>query len=165
LVFGSGGARALPEGFPRARAEEQFVELLKRLAPEAEKSGVTIVVEPLHKKECNFINSLAEGAEMVERCGHPSVQLLADVFHMLRDGEPAGEILRFGRMLRHTHIAEKEKRTAPGTAGDDFRPYLRALRQVNYLGRMAIECSLPDLAADSRRGLEALRRQYAEAAP
>ena len=159
LVFGSAGARQIPAGFPRENAREQFVSILKGLAPLAEKQGVIIVVEPLHKAECNFINSLAEGAEMVNASGHPHVWLLADIFHMLRDNEPASEIVRFGHLLRHAHIAEKEKRTAPGVKGDDFRPYLRALQNINYAGALAIECGWNDLKTEAFPALQTLQNQ------
>lgn len=157
LVFGSAGARKIPAGFAREKAKEQFVAILKGLAPLAQKHSVIIVVEPLHQAECNFINSLAEGAEMVNAANHNHVWLLADIFHMLRDNEPASEIVRFGHLLRHAHIAEKEKRTAPGVKGDDFRPYLRALQDANYAGALAIESSWGDLAAEAKPALDHLK--------
>jgi sugar phosphate isomerase/epimerase len=159
LVFGSAGARKIPDGFAREKAEGQFVALLKGLAPLAQKHGVIIVVEPLHKAECNFINSLAEGAQMVNAANHPHVWLLADIFHMLRDNEPASEITKYGHLLRHAHIAEKEKRTAPGVQGDDFRPYLHALQNINYAGALAIECGWGDLATEAKPALAALKGQ------
>lgn len=163
LVFGSGGARKIPDGFPREQAKAQFVALLKRLGPLAAKHQVTIVVEPLNKAECNFINTLAEGAELVRAAAHPNVWLLADIFHMLRDGEPAGEIARFGNLLRHVHLAEKEKRTAPGVMGDDFRPFFAALKQAGYDGRMAIECGWADRPKQSVVAVRTVREQWAEA--
>jgi len=160
LVFGSAGARKVPDGFSREKAKEQFVAILKGLAPLARKHGVIIVVEPLHKAECNFINSLAEGAEMANAANHNHVWLLADIFHMLRDNEPASEILRWGHLLRHAHTAEKEKRTAPGVKGDDFRPYLRALQEINYTGALAIEAGVwGNLATEAKPALEALKGQ------
>ncbi len=160
LVFGSAGARKIPAGFSRDKAKEQFAAILKGLAPLAQKHGVLIVVEPLHKAECNFINSLAEGAELTNAANHNHVWLLADVFHMLRDNEPASEITRWGHLLRHAHIAEKETRTAPGVKGDDFRPYLRALQEINYAGALAIEAGVwGDLATEARPALESLKGQ------
>lgn len=162
IVFGSGGARSVPEGFDRSEAMNQFVDLLKRLGPPAEGNGVTVVVEPLNSQECNFINSLAEGAEAVQRCSHESVWLLADIFHMARDGEEPEEIVRFGSLLRHTHIAEAEKRTPPGKMGDDFRPYFAALKKAGYGGAMTIECSWGDFASESASAVSYLKEQMSE---
>ena len=70
IVFGSGGARAIPEGFSREEAKQQFISLCKQLAPYAQKYNVVISLEPLNTRECNFINSVAEGGEIVEAVNH-----------------------------------------------------------------------------------------------
>lgn len=163
IVFGSGGARQVPDGFSTATAFEQFIALLTRLAPLAARHGVTLVVEPLNRGECNFINTVDEGAEVVRRVDQPAVRLLADLYHMLRNGEGPEALTRHGALLAHTHIAEKEKRTGPGIAGDDFRPFLTALRAGGYDRRMSLECGFPDLEADLARSLKALRGQLADA--
>jgi sugar phosphate isomerase/epimerase len=116
------------------------VEALKAFGAIAARHDVTLVVEPLNRGECNFINSLAEGAEAVLSCDHPNVRLLADIYHMMREDESPDAITRHGRLIRHVHVAERDKRTAPGTAGDDFRPYLRALADTGYRGDFALEC-------------------------
>lgn len=159
LVFGSGAARQIPDGFPAAAARRQFASLLRQLGPLAGQHGVIIVVEPLNRGECNFINSLAEGADLVADCNHPNIRLLADIYHMLRDGESPEAILAHGRWLRHVHVAEKEKRTAPGVAGDDFRPFLRALQQVNYRGAISFECGWTDLITEAAGSIAAFRQQ------
>ena len=48
IVFGSAGARMLPDGWAKEKADEQFVSLLKRLGPLAEAQGITVTghVEP-----------------------------------------------------------------------------------------------------------------------
>jgi len=159
IVFGSGGARALVDGFSPAQASEQFVSLLTKLGPIAARHDVTLVVEPLNRGECNFINTLDEGAEIVRRVDHPNIRLLADLFHMLRNDETPDAIRRHGDLLAHTHIAEKETRSAPGVKGDDFRPFLTALRAAGYDRRMSLECGFGNLAAELTESLVALRRQ------
>ena len=163
IVFGSGGSRMVPEGFSRSKAMDQFVDVLKRFGPLAEKHGVTMVVEPLHSGCCNFVTSLAEGAEAVERCDHPNVWLLADAWHMAWDKEPVEEILKYGHLLRHCHIAELEDRAAPGTRGDDFVPFFKALKQMDYTGRVSMECQWKDVPTESKTAFAYLRDQQARA--
>jgi uncharacterized protein YdbL (DUF1318 family) len=62
------------------------------------------------------------------------------------------------------YAAEREKRTSPGTAGDDFRPYLAALRQVGYRGAIAIECNRANLAAEAAGSVRCLCKQWEETA-
>ena len=139
IVFGSSGSRSLKDGFPREQASEQFVALLKKMGPLAQPYGVTIVVEPLRRQECNFINTVIEGAAIVEKVNHPHVRLLFDIYHMLQNGEDPNDLRKVGHLLAHGHIAEKEKRTAPGVMGDDFRPFFAALKAAGYQGRISIE--------------------------
>jgi sugar phosphate isomerase/epimerase len=163
IVFGSAGARMIPEGFSPAHAFEQFVDLLRHFAPLAATHGVTLVVEPLHRGECNFINTIVEGAEVVDRVAHPNVRLLVDIFHMLRNGEPPDSILQVGRHVHHTHIAENRDRAAPGVHGEDFRPFLRALKKIGYNERLTIEAVWTDLPAQVGPALAVLRQQLSDA--
>jgi sugar phosphate isomerase/epimerase len=100
---------------------------------------------------------------MVEAVGHPSFKLLADIYHLLREGEGPDAIEKYGKYIHHCHIAEKEKRTPPGSDGDDFRPFLRALRKVNYRGRMSIECRWENLKEQLPAAVAYLKRQVDEA--
>jgi sugar phosphate isomerase/epimerase len=159
VVFGSGGSRQLPEGFSPAEARAQFVELLKGLGPLAAAQGATLVVEPLNSAECNFINSLDEGAELVRACGHPSVGLLADIYHMKRDGEGPDAILRNKAWLRHAHVAELKDRACPGRHREDLGPYLRALKEAAYRGSVSLECGWSDLEHEAPGALAYFRGQ------
>jgi hypothetical protein len=82
IVFGSGGARELRNGWPKDKADAQFVALPKRMGPLAEKHGVTVVVEQLLQSECNYINRIGEGAALIRAANHPNIRLLADLYHM-----------------------------------------------------------------------------------
>ncbi|MEO6004320.1 MAG: sugar phosphate isomerase/epimerase family protein [Opitutus sp.] len=163
IVFGSAGARMIPEGFPSAKAFEQYVDLLRRFGPLAAERGVTLVVEPLNRGECNLVNTVVEGAEAVRRANHPAVKLLVDIFHMLRNGESPDDIVKVGPLIRHAHVAENNDRAAPGTHGDDFRPFFRALRRAGYNDRLALEPTWTDLPRQLGPALVALRQQLAEA--
>jgi len=164
IVWGSGESRRIPEGVPRAKAEEEFRGLAVRIAPLAARSDVVLALEPLQSAETNFINTLREGAAVVEAVGHPSFRLLADFYHMARESETPDSIDRFGTLIRHCHIAEKDKRTPPGTAGDDFRPFLKALRRTGYRGLMSLECRWENVAREAPGALAALRKQVEESA-
>jgi sugar phosphate isomerase/epimerase len=163
IVFGSSGSRSIPDGFDRAEARGQFIRLLRRLGPAAERWGVIVALEPLNRDECNFINSVAEGAAIVREAGHPRIRLLADIYHMLRENESPAALAAAGPLLRHVHLAERDRRTPPGVAGDDFTPYLRALRQARYAGDISLECGWNDLAGQLPAAARALRAQIARA--
>ncbi|HEX4140277.1 MAG TPA: sugar phosphate isomerase/epimerase family protein [Candidatus Methylacidiphilales bacterium] len=163
IVFGSGGARAIPDGFPPAEARAQFLWLLRELGPLAQAHGVTVLVECLNPRECNFINRLAEGAALVAETGHPHVRLLADLYHMALSGAAPAEILTRGRWIEHVHVAETEGRAAPGTTGEDFTPYLRALAKISYRGAISFECNWKDLVTEAPASVKNFRGQLAAA--
>ena len=162
IVFGSAGARMVPPGFHISKAFEQYVDILKQFAPLAEENGVTIVVEPLNRGECNLVNTILEGAEAVRRANHNSVKLLVDIFHMLRNGESPDDIVKVGPLIRHAHIAENKDRAAPGVNGENLRPYLRALRKTGYNDRLALEPIWTDLPNQVGPALAELRKQLAD---
>ena len=160
LVFGSGGARKLPEGWPKEKADEQFVALLSRIGPIAERHGVRIAVEPLARVECNYINTVDEGAALARASGSPAVGVLADCYHWARNGEGAETILAAKDRLIHAHLATMPNRKAPGVEPYDFVPFFRALAAAGYDGRVTVEGRLAegcDLAATMHKALDVLR--------
>ena len=163
IVWGSGAARKVADDFPRSQAREQFLRAVSSFAPMAERHGVTIVIEPVCRHDSNFIMSLADGADIVQSVGHPSVRLLADFWHMQVEGEPASEIARFADILEHVHLSEYDmQRSVPGVHHDDFRPYLEAIKTAGYDRGMVIESILRDVTADTSLGLRSLKEQMAE---
>jgi sugar phosphate isomerase/epimerase len=163
IVFGSAGARQVPDGFPMARAFEQYVDLLRHFAPMAAAHGVTIVVEALNRGECNFVNTITEGAEAVQRAAHPNVRLLVDIFHMLRNDESPDDIVKFGSLVHHAHVAENKDRAAPGVNGEDLRPFLRALKKIGFDDRLTIEAVYTKLEEQVTPAVAALRSQMVAA--
>lgn len=161
IVFGSGGSRAIPDGFDRQRAKEQHIELSKKMALLAEKHGVTLAIEPLNRSETNFINSLSEGVEIIEAVNHPRFRLLCDIYHMMKDNEGPEEIVKYGKYITHCHIAEKQGRTAPGAQGDDFTAYFKALKKIKYKGGLSIECRWKDFDNEAKKAVEVLKTQLA----
>jgi len=161
VVLGSSGSRNIPDGFDRAVARQQFVSFAKKFGDLAAKNQVTIVIEPLQRSESNFINTVQEGLDLVHEVNHPQVCLMADLFHMLRNEENGDAIINAGKLLRHTHIAEKEKRSPPGVKGDDFTPYFKALKKINYKGRISVEGTWTDMKTELPIAVQTIRTQAA----
>lgn len=159
IVFGSGGSRSIPDGFSYDAARDQFILLCESMALIAARYNVVVVLEPLNVTECNFINTVAEGGEIVKEVNHPNVQLLADIYHMLMDNESPENILKYGDMIKHVHIAEKKDRAAPGTNNEDFTHYLNALRKVNYRGKISVECKWADMKSQAALAINTIINQ------
>lgn len=139
IIFGSAGARRVPDGWPREKAAAQFIALLKQLGPLAEARGIIVAVEQLRAEECNFINHISQGAVLIRAAGHQNIRLLADLYHMAVMGDTPDDLRAAMDVVVHVEIAEKAGRTAPGVNGDDFRPFFRVLRERGYHGAISIE--------------------------
>ena len=158
VVFGSGGSRRLPDGFPRERGLEQVARMLVMAAPVAAGHGVTIVIEPLRSQEDNLINTAAAGLELATMVDHPNVRLLVDYYHM-RSEDESPEIIRTAgnAMLRHCHIARLEGRRWPRAGdGENYAPFFEALADIGYDGRLSIEGSTDAIGADASASMEFL---------
>lgn len=157
IVFGSGGARQVPDGFDHARATEQIVEFCRMLGPVALHSRVTIAVEPLNKGDCNILTTVRETARVVEEVDSPAIRLLVDSYHWARDNDSVEDIVRYGHLLAHVHIATFPTRVPPGAEEYDFNPFFGALKQGSYDGRISLEGGFPNLAEDLPRALALMR--------
>lgn len=163
IVFGSGKSRRVPDGFSTEAATAQYVDLLTRMGPIAAEYGITVVIEPLNKKECNLVNTVRKGTEIARAVNHPNICVLADVYHMALEEEGPEAIVEAGALLRHVHIAEKEGRARPGAGGFDFVPYFAALKKIGYRGGISMECRWTNMDEEMAPALVYVKGQLAEA--
>ena len=164
LVFGSGGARNVPEGFDRTQARAQIIAFLQMAAPLAQSQKVTIVIEHLNRKECNIINSVGEGLEYARAVNHPNIKVLADTYHFWLEDESLENLRAAAPLLAHIHMADKEGRVAPGISGkSDYRPFFTVLKAGGYNGRLSVEAGKFDLAATGQQVCDYLKKEWAAA--
>lgn len=159
IVFGSGGARNLPEGFSKEYGTEQLAFLLSRyVAPLFSKYGITCAIEPLCTAECNIINTVEEGAALAQAVSDDHICLLADIYHMMQNGETADSILQLKDKPVHLHIASKDRVLPHLNDGTDYKPFFDALKKIGYDGRISLECRIdPPHEQNIRTSLEYLR--------
>ena len=159
VVFGSGPARRVPDGFPKDQAFQQLVEFGRRIAPEARARGITVAVEPQRHEETNIINSAAEGLALVNAIDDPNFQLMIDFYHLASEKEDPAIVVRAGAHIRHLHTANPDGRVFPRTWDEyDYAPFFAALRQIGYDKRISVEASTKDLPVDAPLAIALLRR-------
>ncbi len=160
IVFGSGGARRRPDEFPVAKASEQILEFLLTIAPLAEKHAVTLVVEPLRKKECNMLTSVAAASTLVSRVNHPNIRLLIDSFHFLSDDLDTEAFVWSLPLIAHTHVATVPNRRVPGFEECRLAEFLEILKKGGYCGRISFEGNIDDFNTDAAKCLDFLRNSW-----
>ena len=158
IVLGSSGAKNIPPGFPYNSAMLQLKELLFKIDEIIRPLGITVVIEPLNKKESNFITTASEGLSLVRELNLENIKLLIDYYHLrMEDEDPAVIIKKAGADLRHLHIASKEGRLFPKQGdGENYGLFFSLLKNIGYDGRVSIEAYSADIAADGADSLKLL---------
>ncbi|GIV79962.1 sugar phosphate isomerase/epimerase [Litorilinea aerophila] len=163
VVFGSGGARQVPDGFSRDEAVQQIVRFLRLAGEVAAPLGITIAIEPLNRRESNIINSVAEGVAFARQADHPAVRVLADFYHMEEEDEPLETLVENGPWLAHVHVADSG-RLAPGTGEYPYADFVARLKEAGYGSgpsqRISVECRWRDFAAEAPAAAAFLRQAW-----
>jgi len=161
VVFGSGGARQVPDGFPKDEAFQQLVDFGRRIAPEARARGITVTIEPLRRQETNIINSAAEGLRLVEAINDPNFQLMVDFYHLASEQEDPSIVLRAKDHIRHLHTANPQGRVFPLKWEEyDYAPFFANLRAIGYDKRISVEASTQNFATEAPQSIALLRRAF-----
>ncbi len=145
--------------------EKLLIAELKQLAGDVQRSGITLLLEPLTRKETHFMNLQSQGAEIIEAVGAPGFKLLSDFYHMQMEEKNIADTLgRYGKYTAYVHLADGEKRTEPGSLPFDYRPGFRALKKWGFAGWLTVESGATDNPeAALARALQYLKRQWEEA--
>jgi hydroxypyruvate isomerase len=133
------------DGFDRATQRENIVKVLSGVAPNAEDAGVTLVVEPLNTTVDHpgyFLETSAEGFEIVDAVDSPSVKLLYDIYHQqITEGNVIQTITENIDRIGHFHIADVPGRHEPGTGELDYETILETIDETEYDGYVGCEFS------------------------
>lgn len=163
IVFGSSGARNIPEGFSYEEGFRQMVYFLGEIvAPIAEKYDITVVTEPLRPGESNMINTVKEGVMLAAVTGSKHISGLADVFHMVKAGDTYDDIRFLKGSIKHAHISNPngklgKNRIFPLDVNEfDYKGFIDALRFAEC-ETCSIEADAFDFAAEAPVSLALLR--------
>jgi sugar phosphate isomerase/epimerase len=150
---------------PREIEERLLIAAGKQLVGDVERSGITVIFEPLNRKETHFMRLQSQAAKVIQCIGSPGFGILSDFYHMQLEEPDIGETLsQYGQYTRYVHLADGEKRTEPGSLPFDYRPGFRALKKHGFSGWLTMEARVADNPeAALRRALKYIKDQWAEA--
>ena len=165
MVFGSPQQRSLPAGVSWDHAFDFATDTFRRAMPGVADRGVTICMEPLAPVETNFINTCAEGAQLMEAVGHRQFVLHLDVRAMASEGSPVTELIRqYIPSAGHFHANDPNMK-GPGFGAVDFVPIFKAMRDAAYDGWVSVEVFdyTPDAETIACRSLDYMRQSLTAA--
>ncbi len=166
LVFGSSGARRIPEGMTLEEGRAEIIYFLKNLVlPLCEKyKTLTVAIEPLRPEECNAVNTVADGIEIAKKVASPYVKVLADVAHMYVQNENIELLKDYKDWLVHAHTSNP----APDETLNRKRIYPKsddAFEQASFIEGLkaagvemcSIEAEVIDFESDAKEAIEILK--------
>lgn len=163
VVFGSGPAKNVPDGYSKKEGYLQVVDLLKEVGKTAEELGITITIEPLRREECNLINTFKEGCQLAKDVGNPNIKVLVDFYHLSQEKEPVQNIVELGKeYLAHIHFARNEGRVYPESIEEDqnYRPFIHALKEIGYTGRVSCEAYTEDFISKGPLAIDFFKTNF-----
>lgn len=132
----------LVDGISRAQQHAACIRNLQHVADLVTKHDVELVIEPIDQTEQPryFLNSVAEGFEIVRSVRCPNIKVLYDFYHeQYQSGDLIVKLERNIDWVGLVHIADVPGRHEPGTGEINYRSIYRKLAELNYSRFVAME--------------------------
>ncbi|MBN2137909.1 MAG: sugar phosphate isomerase/epimerase [Sedimentisphaerales bacterium] len=161
LVLGSPKQRSLPPGQTKDGAIRRAADLLAGVLDKAAALDATICLEPLSPVETDFINTVAQGMEIVRQINHPNLKIHLDVKAMCSEARPVPEIIRSvkAEYVGHFHVNDANL-YGPGMGAVDYAPIAEAINDIGWDKWLSVEVFKydPDPETIAKRSIEYLRK-------
>ena len=131
-----------PAGVSHATAAARFAANLDRAAERATAAGVKIALEPINHRDMPgyHLNTLEQGAAIVEALGRDRVGLQFDVYHcQVSQGDVSTRLRALMPVVAHVQIADVPGRHEPGTGEVGWAHVLPLLDELGYAGWVGCE--------------------------
>jgi sugar phosphate isomerase/epimerase len=161
IVFGSGWARNVPEGWSRDTASRQFLDMIGWCVEAFAPFGITLALESQNRTETNYMTTLGDAVAIARQVGRPDVRAITDTYHLHMEQEPLAVLASAFPLLAHVHVSDSE-RHLPGDGVYDFRACFGYLRRLRYRDRLSIEMMREVTDDEMRRGLAFVRNLWGD---
>ncbi len=143
LILGSPPVRDRG-GIEYSLAVDIAASVLREPAEYAAQNNITILIEPLTKKETNFINTHSEGLELARAVDSEGFGLHLDAKSVASEGvDVTGAIFACNGHVRHFHVNDPDLQPI-GTVAGYHEKMGNALRQIEYAEYVSIEMKMMD---------------------
>ena len=138
-------------GAPPTQQEwDTVADVLRDVAAEAKKRGITLALEACNRYETYLFNSLADTRNTILATGADNLKLHADTYHMNIEEEDFYQpLVDSADVLDYIHMSESH-RGLVGSGTVNWDEVWRGLADANFTGKLVLESFAainPDLAA------------------
>jgi D-psicose/D-tagatose/L-ribulose 3-epimerase len=120
-------------------------DVLRAAAEFAQPVGVRLAAEFLNRHESYLINTMAAGADLARRVGHPSFGILYDTHHAHAEENDVGSAIRnHAEHIHHVQFSENN-RGSLGAGQVHWDATVQALHDVGYDGWVSAEAFAADV--------------------
>ena len=131
------------EGVRRGAQHQSIVDGLKMAAEILEPAGITLSLEPLNilvNHKGYYLATSAEGFQIVDQVGSPSLGLLYDIYHQqITEGNLIATITDNIDKIAHFHVADVPGRHEPGTGEINYKNVFKSISESGYDGFVGLE--------------------------
>ena len=164
VILGNGKARMLPNP-DSIKNEAVFLELLRMMAEISGENDQEMILEPLGPKYSNYINTLEEAVEIVNKVNMKNLYIMADLRHMLWSKESLNDLSTYVNYVHHVHVdyplSFPERGYPCATDGYDYSKFVNELIKSGYNDTLTIEADFPkDWKIARQRAMEVLQKLF-----
>lgn len=130
----------VPKGdFDKQKLRENSIKSLQTLSKLAEEMDIIYGIEAVNRFEGVIVNTAKEAVSYVKEVDSKNVGILLDTYHMNIEEFSIGDAIRTaGDHLVGFHIGENN-RSVPGRGHLNWDEIFKALKDINYSGRIVAE--------------------------
>jgi hydroxypyruvate isomerase len=127
---------------PQATAGALYAANLAWAAEQAQAAGVRIVIEPINHRDMPgfYLNTMAQGAAIVEAIGRDRIGLQFDVYHcQVTEGDVTKRMEALLPVIAHMQVADVPARNEPGTGEIGWEFVFQRIESLAYAGWVGCE--------------------------
>lgn len=123
----------------KEQTQEWAAEAFTAISNHGLTKNVDIALETVTIMQTNFINTMAEGVEMVKRVNKPNFKMMIDVFHLnLEEKNLYEAIEKYSPHNIHVHLSDNNRKY-PGNCGLNFEEIIKVFHKCGYDGVFCTE--------------------------